>query len=106
MGAEANCRATINGRSARGKALLETHEILFRGEGLRVVVKLTELIEVATRDGLLELRTANDVLRLELGDDAAKWLKKIKNPPSRLDKLGVKSGMKVAVIGVVDPALE
>jgi hypothetical protein len=105
MGAEATCRATINGRWARGKARLETDEIIFRGDGLRAVVKRSEIIEAAIREGVLELRTADDVLRLELGDEAAKWLKKIKNPPSRLDKLGLEAGMKVAVIGVSDPGL-
>jgi hypothetical protein len=84
--------------------MLETHEVIFRGEGLRVVLKLAELTEAATQDGVLVLRTRDsERLELELGDAATKWLKKIKNPPSRLDKLGVKTGMKVAVIGVPRP---
>ena len=87
--------------------MLETHEAIFRDEGLRVVLKLAELTEAATQDGVLVLRTRDsERLELELGDAATKWLKKIKNPPSRLDKLGVKTGMKVAVIGVRDPALD
>jgi hypothetical protein len=105
MGAEARCRATIDGRAASGKALLETREAIFSGEGLRAVVKLADLVEVAARDGVLELRTRQAVLRLELGDAADKWLKKIKNPPSRTDKLGVKPGMRVALLGVPDPTL-
>jgi hypothetical protein len=39
---------------------------------------------------------------LELGALAAKWADRIKNPRGRLDKLGVKPGMKVSVVGAVD----
>ncbi len=38
-----------------------------------------------------------------IGAAAEKWAKRITNPPSRLDKLGVKPGMAVAVLGVSDP---
>jgi hypothetical protein len=38
----------------------------------------------------------------ELGRDAENWAEKIRNPRGLLDKLGVKPGMKVAVIGVED----
>jgi len=38
----------------------------------------------------------------ELGPTAAKWAEKIRNPPSLLDKLGVKDGMRVSVVGVDD----
>ncbi len=36
---------------------------------------------------------------LELGAEAAKWAKRIINPPSRLDKLGAKPGMSALVAG-------
>ena len=39
---------------------------------------------------------------LELGDEAARWAEKIKNPPSLLDKLGVKPGQRVSVVGIED----
>ena len=32
MGAEAKCTATVAGKKAVGKALLETDELIFRGE--------------------------------------------------------------------------
>ena len=38
-------------------------------------------------------------LVLELGADARKWAERIRNPPSRLDKLGVKATSTVALIG-------
>ena len=36
---------------------------------------------------------------LHLGDAAEKWAAQIRNPPGRLDKLGVKPAMKVRLIG-------
>ncbi len=36
---------------------------------------------------------------LELGGDARKWAERIRNPPSRLDKLGVKATSTVVLAG-------
>jgi hypothetical protein len=38
----------------------------------------------------------------ELGPDAEKWAGKIRNPKGLLDKLGVKPGMKVSLLGIDD----
>jgi hypothetical protein len=38
-----------------------------------------------------------------LGSQADKWADKIKNPKGLIDKLGVKAGFRVAVLGVHDP---
>lgn len=37
-----------------------------------------------------------------LGASAEQWAARIRNPPSRLDKLGVKAGMKVRLLGPQD----
>ena len=37
-----------------------------------------------------------------MGPPRPKWADKIRNPPSLLDKLGVKPGMRVAVLGIDD----
>ena len=41
-------------------------------------------------------------MELALGPGAAKWAKRITNPPSRLHKLGIKPGMRVLVVGSVE----
>ncbi len=42
-------------------------------------------------------------LALELGaGEAPKWAEKIRNPPSRLDKLGVKAESTVAIVGKLE----
>jgi hypothetical protein len=104
MGREAACRARFDGQSSRGKALLETSELVFRGD-FRVVVPLREIRRLEADSSALTVswgaRDAKkkQTLVLELGGDARKWAERIRNPPSRLDKLGVKATSTVALIG-------
>jgi hypothetical protein len=102
MGLEARCTVRIGRRSHEGKALLETSEILFRGEE-RLKIPFREIRSVKTRDGRLEVVHAGGTAVFELGDQAEHWAEKIRNPRSRLDKLGVKPGSRVAVVSVADP---
>jgi hypothetical protein len=104
MGREAACRARFDGRSSRGKALLETSELVFRGD-FRVVVPLHEIRSLEADGAALTVSWGargakkKQTLVLELGAGARKWEERIRNPPSRLDKLGVKATSTVALIG-------
>jgi hypothetical protein len=99
MGAEVVCRATLDGEASRGKALLETTEVIFRGT-FRARVPLASIKRLKVGDSALVVVWPGGTLALELGaTTAAKWAEKIKNPPSRLDKLGVKPGSRVALVG-------
>jgi hypothetical protein len=104
MGREASCQATFAGRTVAGKALLETSEVVFRGGGLRLELPFTALGKVTARAGILHLHGPQGEVRLALGDEAEAWASKIKSPPGRLDKLGVKPGMKVSVVGTLEAA--
>jgi hypothetical protein len=99
MGNEATVRAKVGGKADKGKALLETNEVLFRG-AQRCVVKLDGVRSSASVSGAwLKLGE----LELELGaQEAGKWLEKIKNPKTVLQKLGLKPGQKVQLINVGD----
>ena len=101
MGQEIACLAHFGGKSARGKALLETNEILFRGE-FRLKILLISIKEVKASDGELRVKTADGLAVFELGDRAEKWREKILNPKSLLDKLGVKPGEIVVLHGSID----
>jgi hypothetical protein len=87
-----------------GKALLETSELLFRSEELRLAIPFSKIRTVVARRGTLEVQGPDGDVRFELGDQAAAWASRIKNPPGRLDKLGVKPGMRVSIVGTLDPA--
>jgi hypothetical protein len=101
MGNESLCRIDYDGVSHEARALLETEEVIIRG-ALRLRVPFRELREAAAADGVLRLRWPDHELRIHLGGEAAKWAEKIRNPKSVLDKLGIKAGQKVSVIGAIE----
>ena len=102
MGQELECKARIQRRpKMQGKAQLETDFILFRGPE-RFKITFAELTRVTADGGILRLEFAGGPLELDLGEAAARWAGKILNPPSLLDKLGVKPGLTVRLIGEFD----
>jgi hypothetical protein len=82
--------------------LLETDELIFRGEA-RVRIPLASVQSVSAEDGDLVVRYPGGSMRFELGSKAARWAERIKSPRSRLEKLGIKAGETVSVVGVPDP---
>jgi hypothetical protein len=103
VGQEAKCSARFGGRTAAGKALLETEELIFRGER-RLAIPFREIASCEARDGCLEIGFSGGTASFDLGPLAEKWAAKIRNPPSRLAKLGVKPGLAVSLIDVTDEA--
>ena len=104
MGQEATCTARFEKQTSAGKALLETDFVLFRGD-FRVKIPFRGMKSVKTKGEWLEIRSTEGALDLELGAKAAaKWQDKILHPPSRIDKLGVKGGQRVVILGIKDSA--
>ena len=103
MGAEATCSIRIDGRSETGTARLEHKELIFRGP-FRLNVPLSSISAVRAEAGVLHLRIDGRDAELDLGEPAAsRWAQRITNPPSRLAKLGVKPGTRVALVHLTDP---
>ena len=98
MGQELACSVSSNGKTHRGKALLESKEILFRGE-LRLKIPFASIKKVEVAEGKLNVRTKDALYVFDLGGRAGKWRERIVNPQSLLDKLGVKAGDAVWVVG-------
>jgi hypothetical protein len=84
-----------------GKGQLETDFVLFRGSK-RLKIRFSELTSVKAGGGVLKLEFEGGPAELELGAAAEKWARKILNPPSLMDKLGVKPGLMVRLIGGFD----
>ncbi len=103
MGYDAACTLHLDGQTARGTALLEQGVLRFRGP-IRLVIPLEEISSATARDGSLAVRFGSRVAELELGAAAAKWAERITHPRSRMDKLGLKPGTTVALVGLSDPA--
>jgi len=104
MGNEAKCVLRVEGKRYEGKALLETNELIFRGAECRVKIAFGEMRGVTAQDGELRVKTKSDVTVFEVGAVAEKWREKILHPKTRIEKLGVKSGMCVALLGTVEDA--
>jgi hypothetical protein len=101
VGNEANCVVKFGKQKARGTALLETSELIFRSEdgAMRLKFSFAEIKSAAASDGKLELEVPEGTAIFELGANAAKWCDKILHPKTRLEKLGVKPDAAVAVVG-------
>ena len=102
MGKDAHVRALFADGPDEGRLQYEAPTLLFRGGQRRAFAG----------DALQGLRAEGadlvlaDGSRFSLGEKAAaSWAEAILNPKGRLDKLGVKRGMRVAVVGVDDGAL-
>jgi len=81
--------------------LLETSEILFRGE-FRLKIPFSTIKSAKAVDGELRLQTAEGLAVFHLGAAAEKWRDKILHPKSRIEKLGVKPDAKVSLLGDFD----
>ena len=101
MGAEADCRVELDGDSSEGRALLETHELIFRGD-FRLRIPFRTISSLTSNDGRLTIRFGDTVAVFHLGKKANDWAHKIKNPKGLLDKLGVKPGHKISVVSLDD----
>jgi hypothetical protein len=105
MGSEADCGVVFDGKPFEGKVLLETEEVIFHA-GKRIVVPLKSISLAEVEGAVLRLRWESHEASLELGEATAKkWAEKIRNPKSRLEKIGVKAGDRVSVLGVDDADL-
>jgi hypothetical protein len=101
MGQEIKCRVEFGKEKSEGKALLETSEVLFRG-GFRLKIPFPSITALEAAGGKLKIQFGEGSAVFHLGPAAEKWADKIRNPPSRLDKLGVKIGTKVHLINKHD----
>ena len=105
MGAEATCTVTVGRKKDAGKALLETEALIFRGDDLHLSIPYKKMSSVDANDGVLRVTYRDGVAAFDLGPVSAKWADKIRHPPTRADKLGVKSRQRVLLIGMDDEDL-
>lgn len=104
MGYETACDAVVNGKVTAGRVLFETSEIIFRG-AVRLKIPLQEIVSAEARGGKLLIRYSGGAVQFQIGAQADKWLQKIRNPKTRLDKLGIKAGLAICIVNVADNSL-
>jgi hypothetical protein len=89
---------------SEGRALFEADELIFRGD-FRLANPLRQIESVEATEGELAVRFDSDEAILELGLKAARWAERIRNPRTRLDKLGVKPdsvGSRIRAMDVLE----
>ncbi len=101
MGLEADCNVRLNKQSSIGHARLEEKELLFRGD-FRLKISFGDVKSIEVKRGVMKVAFSGGEAAFDLGPDAEKWAGKIRSPKSLLDKLGVKPGMKVSLLGIDD----
>lgn len=101
MGRETTTTVKTSTATATAKVLLETNEIICRGE-LKRRFPFAAMKNLKSIDGWLKFRCEGDEVAIQLDDAADAWLKRIKNPPSRVAKLRVKAGDSVLLLGAVE----
>jgi hypothetical protein len=107
MGLEAYCKVNCGGKRYAGVARLEEKELHFRDttsakNPFRLKIPLSDIRSAEAKRGTLRVKHAGETVEFGLGAQAEKWALKIRYPRSRMEKLGVKPGLRVAVIGVND----
>jgi hypothetical protein len=106
VGAEAACTVIVDRARHGGKAVLESTEIIFRGDDdFRLKIAFATITAIAAMNGRLALTHADGKATFDLGGAAEMWAAKIRNPKTRADKLGVRAGQRVSVINVNDREL-
>lgn len=101
MGSEARCDVRLNKQTSKGRARLEEKELLFRGD-FRLKIPFGDVKSIDVKRGVMTIAFPGGEAAFDLGPDAEKWAEKIRNPRGLLDKLGVKPGMKVSLLGIED----
>lgn len=101
MGRELKTMIVADGVRGTALVLLESEEIIVRGE-LRQRIPFSSISAARVARGTLDITHALGHLSIELGESADVWLARIRSPKSLIDKLGVAPTHRVVVLGVDD----
>jgi hypothetical protein len=105
MGRDTRCIGELNGQSGEGRLQLESSGLLFRG-AFRLSIPLKSITKAGAADGVLRVRFSDGSAAFHIGKTAQGWAKEIVQPKSLLEKLGIKPGQRVALVGVEDAGFE
>lgn len=105
MGLEARCQCTWRDKTETVRAHLDATGLDTSGS-IRMRIDLPKIKAAEASKGCLRLRTSEGTMVLELGDKAEKWAQFIKYPRSRIEKLGIKPGQRVLLVGLEDSELD
>jgi hypothetical protein len=99
MGTVAEGTVTVGGQKVNCKADFASDHVTFSG-GRRGEVPYAKVEVLGTARGVLKLRVDGALMEFPLGAKADRIAAKVRRPPALMDKLGVRAGLSVAVVGV------
>jgi len=105
MGLEARCQCTWRGQTETVRAHLDSTGLDLRG-AYKAHIDLAKIKGADASKGALRVRADEGVMVLQLGEKAETWAQFIKYPRSRIEKLGIKPGQRVLLVGINDPQLD
>lgn len=86
----------VGGQKVEVKADFGSDHVTFSG-GRRGEVKFRDMEVVSTNKGTLKLRVDGAVMEFPIGDKVDRLANKIRKPPTRAEKMGIKPGQRVLV---------
>ncbi len=92
--------------NSSGRLALETSEIIYRSDALRLKISLKDIRSATAEGGSLIIAWSGAQAVFEIGPKAPKWVDKILNPPSLATKLGIKPGLKISIRGDLGSAFK
>ena len=104
MGLIAVCEFEIGSARFSGEAHLEPAELRLKARST-TVIPFKEIQSAVAKNGALRIRHLGGEATIHLGKNAEAWALKIRYPRGRVEKLGVKPGFRVALVGLKDPVV-
>lgn len=106
MGLEAKTKVEWKGETSTARLHLDSNKLdVYLQPAMHV--PFAQMRAVVAEDGELRITFEDGLLKVQLGAAASRWAEKIRQPKSRLDKLGVKAGdLRVVLLGLRDPEFE
>lgn len=103
MGQEVEGTITVGGQKVKVQADFGSDRVRLSG-GKRGDVPYKQVEVVSTAKGILKLRIDGTPLEFHVGSTVDRLANKIRNPATRLDKMGIAPGVTMAVVGPQDKA--
>ncbi len=101
MGQEYDGTVTVGGQKVKCRGDFGSDRVRLSG-GKRGDVPYKQVEVVSTAKGLLKLRIDGTSLEFPVGSTVDRLANKIRSPATRLEKMGLKPGLAVAVVGPQD----
>ena len=101
MGQEVDGTLMVGGQKVNVRADFGSDRVRLSG-GKRGDVPYKQVEVVSTAKGILKLRVDGTPMEFPVGANVDRLANKIRKPATRLEKMGIKAGVRVAVVGQQD----